>query len=885
MTDKTNTNQDNSAKRKTLSLKSSTLGLSKASDNNASDIESRVKMYTENKNQVKSANNRTSVVVVTKGRSTTSQQSVKDDDLNKKISLLKQAENLKQTEFMRQEAIRLQKEEERLAEERIAAEQAALEAEAIAAAAAAAALEEEKRKIAASEKATTPSSRQEAQKYSKVVIRNAPASSRTVAPKNKVRNLDNLNREEAVKIQVEPDTDIKDPTFEIESIKPRKHISFTTPDPVEREIVTPKKPEAVEKRSSKRISVTKVMMMDGEDAVETSGRKFRSIAAMKRAKDKARRKYGETVEKEKIAREVLIPDVISVQDLSSRMSEKSADVIKMLMKLGMMVTVNQSIDADTAEIVVGEFGHNFKRITSEEIERTLINEQEDREQDLLPRPPVVTIMGHVDHGKTSLLDALRSTDIAAGEAGGITQHIGAYQVILANGKHITFLDTPGHEAFTAMRLRGAKVTDIVILVVAADDGIMEQTIEASSHAKAAGVPIIVAINKIDKPQADVHKVKMELLQHNLVPEDMGGDIITVEVSAKQMLNLDKLEEAILLQAEVLELRANPNRLATGAVIESKIDKGRGPIATLLVQKGTLRIGDSIVAGTAYGTIRALINDKGQYINEAPPAMPVEVLGMNTVPTSGDAFLVATNEKVAKDICQHRINLEKERKLVNSRRATLEQLFMKSANEGSKELPVIVKGDVHGSVEAICNSLLKLSNDEITVNILHSAAGGITESDITLASASGAVVLGFNVRANNQAREAAKINGVDIRYYSIIYSLVDDIKAAMSGMLSPIIKEQYLGSAEIKQVFNLTKFGKVAGCYITEGLAKRNCNARLIRDNVVIYDGKLKALKRFKDDLKEVRSGFECGISLENYEDMKTGDKLEFYETTQESRQL
>jgi translation initiation factor IF-2 len=794
MTDKTNTNQDNSAKRKTLSLKSSTLGLSKASDNNASDIESRVKMYTENKNQVKSANNRTSVVVVTKGRSTTSQQSVKDDDLNKKISLLKQAENLKQTEFMRQEAIRLQKEEERLAEERIAAEQAALEAEAIAAAAAAAALEEEKRKIAASEKATTPSSRQEAQKYSKVVIRNAPASSRTVAPKNKVRNLDNLNREEAVKIQVEPDTDIKDPTFEIESIKPRKHISFTTPDPVEREIVTPKKPEAVEKRSSKRISVTKVMMMDGEDAVETSGRKFRSIAAMKRAKDKARRKYGETVEKEKIAREVLIPDVISVQDLSSRMSEKSADVIKMLMKLGMMVTVNQSIDADTAEIVVGEFGHNFKRITSEEIERTLINEQEDREQDLLPRPPVVTIMGHVDHGKTSLLDALRSTDIAAGEAGGITQHIGAYQVILANGKHITFLDTPGHEAFTAMRLRGAKVTDIVILVVAADDGIMEQTIEASSHAKAAGVPIIVAINKIDKPQADVHKVKMELLQHNLVPEDMGGDIITVEVSAKQMLNLDKLEEAILLQAEVLELRANPNRLATGAVIESKIDKGRGPIATLLVQKGTLRIGDSIVAGTAYGTIRALINDKGQYINEAPPAMPVEVLGMNTVPTSGDAFLVATNEKVAKDICQHRINLEKERKLVNSRRATLEQLFMKSANEGSKELPVIVKGDVHGSVEAICNSLLKLSNDEITVNILHSAAGGITESDITLASASGAVVLGFNVRANNQAREAAKINGVDIRYYSIIYSLVDDIKAAMSGMLSPIIKEQYLGSA-------------------------------------------------------------------------------------------
>lgn len=883
MTDKTNTNQDNSAKRKTLSLKSTTLGLSKVSDNNASDIESRVKMYAENKNQVKSANHRNSVVVVTKGRSNTSQQSVKDDDLSKKISLLKQAESLKQTEFMRQEAIRLQKEEERLEAERIAAEKAALEAKE---AEIAAALEEEKRKLAESEKPIIPSSAPEPQRYSKVVIRNAPASSRTVAPKNKVRNLDNLNREDVIKPIIEEEIEIKEPSFGMEPTKPKKHSNFTSaPEPVEREVVTPKKPDMIEKRSSKRISVTKVMMMDGEDGVETSGRKFRSVAAMKRAKDKARRKYGETTEKEKIAREVLIPDVISVQDLSSRMSEKSADVIKMLMKLGMMVTVNQSIDADTAEIVVGEFGHNFKRITSEEIERTLINEQEDKDLDLLPRPPVVTIMGHVDHGKTSLLDALRSTDIAAGEAGGITQHIGAYQVVLDNGKQITFLDTPGHEAFTAMRLRGAKVTDIVILVVAADDGIMEQTIEASSHAKAAGVPIIVAINKIDKPQADVHKVKMELLQHNLVPEDMGGDVITVEVSAKQMLNLDKLEEAILLQAEVLELRANPNRLATGAVIESKIDKGRGPIATLLVQKGTLRIGDSIVAGTAYGTIRALINDKGQYINEAPPAMPVEVLGMNTVPTSGDAFLVATNEKVAKDICQHRINLEKERKLVNSRRATLEQLFMKSANEGSKELPVIVKGDVHGSVEAICNSLLKLSNDEITVNILHSAAGGITESDITLASASGAVVLGFNVRANNQAREAAKINGVDIRYYSIIYSLVDDIKAAMSGMLSPIIKEQYLGAADIKQVFNLTKFGKVAGCYITEGLAKRNCNARLIRDNVVIYDGKLKALKRFKDDLKEVKSGFECGISLENYEDMKTGDRLEFYEITQESRQL
>jgi len=874
MTDKKNIAQEDVSQRKTLGLKSTTLGLSKDSPSAASpNIESKLKMYAK---QQPGGSGRSSVVVVTKSRTptaknpTTYDQNSGNTDLDKKLNLLKQAEVAKQEEISRRNALKLQQEElEMIAARELAEQETATKAAELAAAPPV--------EVAENKEADT----------AKEAI-SMPSMNRSfILQKSRVRNLDYLNKAEPEVKVIEEKVVVTSSSSESEDKNRfKKHVPIT---PVavdsERESVTPRKPDVAEKRSSKRISVTQVMMMDGDEGSESSSRRFRSVAAMKRAKDKARRKYGEVKEKEKIIRDVLIPDVISVQELASRMSEKSSDVIKTLMKLGMMVTLNQSIDADTAEIVLGEFGHNFKRVTSEEIERMLINEQDEVEADLLTRPPVVTIMGHVDHGKTSLLDALRATDVAAGEAGGITQHIGAYQVALANGKQITFLDTPGHEAFTAMRLRGAKVTDIVVLVVAADDGIMEQTIEAISHAKAAAVPIIVAINKIDKPQADVHRVKMELLQHNLVPEDMGGDVITVEVSAKQRINLDKLEEVILLQAEVLELKANPNRLATGAVIESKIDKGRGPVATLLIQKGTLRVGDSVVAGTAYGNIRALINDKGKYIQEAFPSMPVEVLGINTVPTAGDDFLVAANEKAAKDICQHRINLEKERKQVNSRRSTLEQLFMRSGKDGFKELAVIVKGDVQGSVEAICNSLVKLSTDEIKVNILHSAAGGITESDVTLASASGAVVLGFNVRANNQARDAAKNNGVDIRYYSIIYSLVDDIKAAMSGMLSPLIKEEYLGMAEIKQVFNLTKFGKVAGCYITDGMAKRNCQARLLRDGVVVHEGKIKALKRFKDDLKEVKSGFECGVSFEKYEDMKAGDKIEFYEVTEEARQL
>ncbi len=642
-----------------------------------------------------------------------------------------------------------------------------------------------------------------------------------------------------------------------------------------------KKGEA-DRRVNKKLSVAQVMMMDQEDG---TFRRNRSLGGMKRPKDKLKKHFDSSKDKEKLVREVILPDVISVQELANRMAEKAADVIKVLMNLGTLVTLNQSIDADTAEIIANEFGHKVKRVTAEDVERSLLNETEDLPENLESRPPVVTVMGHVDHGKTSLLDALRSTDVVAGEAGGITQHIGAYQVKLKSGQYITFLDTPGHEAFTAMRSRGAKATDIVVLVVAADDGIMQQTVEAISHAKAAAVPIIVAINKIDKPEADPSRVKNELLSHGLVPEDMGGDIIVVEVSAKNRINLDQLEESILMQAEVLNLKANPSRLAKGVVVEAQVDKGRGIVATLLVQNGTIKNGDFIVAGTTYGKIKALINDKGQKVSSAGPSVPVAVLGLNEAPTAGDEFIVTANEKLSKDIAEFRINKEKERVLVTSRKASLEQLFLKAKNSAYKELNIIIKADVQGSVEAIANSLMKLSTDEIKVKTLHMGVGGITESDITLANASNAFVIGFNVRANNLARDLAKKYGVEIKYYSIIYNLVDDVKAAMAGMLSPNIREQILGYVDVKEVFDLTKFGKVAGCYVTEGVVKKQGNVRLIRDNVVIYDGKLKALKRFKEDVKEARAGFECGISFENYENIKPGDKIEAYELIEEARTL
>lgn len=693
----------------------------------------------------------------------------------------------------------------------------------------------------------------------------------------------------------------------------KKEEPVLAPQPVEQNAVHAKKPAVKEKKefsygkkqgyddldaseshkpsggdADKKLSVSQVMMMYGGSGEESGnlGVRRRSLASIRRAREKAKRKMlGDKRSAEKVFREVSIPDFITVQELSSRMAEKTSDVIKALMKLGMMVTVNQSIDADTAELVIGEFGHKVKRVTEAEIESNLLQKIEDVEDSLQSRPPVVTIMGHVDHGKTSLLDALRNTDVAAGEAGGITQHIGAYQVRLENGKMITFLDTPGHEAFTAMRMRGAQVTDIVVLVVAADDGIMQQTVEAISHAKAAQVPIIVAINKIDKPGANSEKVRNELFVHGIVPEEMGGDTMIIEVSAKQKINLDKLEEAILLQADFLELKANPERLAEGAVIESKIDKGRGILATLLVQKGTLNIGDIVVAGTSWGKIRGLVNDKGQSVAKAGPSAPIEIQGLEQAPTAGDEFTVVSNEKAARDLVSFRVERDRQRKLVASKPSSLDVLFRKAGENGLKELPVIIKADVHGSAEAIANSLQKLSTDEIAVKILHNGVGGITESDVTLASASQAIILAFNVRATNQARDLAKTNGIDIKYYSIIYNLVDDIKAAMGGMLSPVTREEILGYADVRQVFDLTKYGKVAGCYVTEGNIKRNANARIIRDNVVIFAGKLKALKRFKEDVREVNSGFECGLSFENYEDIKSGDKIEAYELISEARTL
>ncbi|MDJ1407309.1 MAG: translation initiation factor IF-2 [Candidatus Midichloria sp.] len=610
----------------------------------------------------------------------------------------------------------------------------------------------------------------------------------------------------------------------------------------------------------------------------------RTGASIRKSKNKKNRNT--TPNQEKIFRKVSIPDFITVQELANRMTEKAVNIIKSLIKMGVMATVNQSIDADTAELIVLEFGHTPKRVTDAEVEKGLLNEIPDNLEDMKPRAPVVTMMGHVDHGKTSLLDALRLTDVAAKEAGGITQHIGAYSVQLTNGKYITFLDTPGHKAFTAMRMRGAKVTDIVILVVAADDGIKEQTIEAINHAKAANVPIIVAINKIDKPEANTERVKNELLSHNLIPEDMGGDTIVVNVSAKTKQGLDALEYTILVQAELMSLKGNQKAPASGAVVEARMDKSRGAVATLLVQRGTLKIGDIIVVGTCYGKVKALLDDKGHTIKSCLPAYPVEVLGLNQAPVAGDTFTVVGNETTAKELVDFRIHKEKERKAASLRKDPLERLFTKAKQDGShKELPIIIKADVNGSAEAIANSLAKLPSDEVTLRILHSGVGEITESDVTLAAASKALVVGFNVIANNQARDMAGQLGVDIKYYSIIYNLIDDIKAVVSGLLSPIIKEKLLGYAEISQVFDLSKFGKVAGCIVTEGIVQRNASARLLRDNIVIYEGKLKALKRFKEDVKEVKAGFECGVSFEKYEDIRIGDRIEVFSLIEELRQI
>lgn len=649
---------------------------------------------------------------------------------------------------------------------------------------------------------------------------------------------------------------------------------------VTEELKVPVKAKWEEPKKLRKNDIITLLDKDGED----DPRRGRSLASIKRAREKERRKHLD-VKQEKLYREVIIPEVITVAELAGRMTERVTDVIKELMKLGMIANANQTIDADTAELVVSTMGHTSKRVLDSDIENILVNEP-DNEEDVMPRAPVVTVMGHVDHGKTSLLDALKSTDIAGGEAGGITQHIGAYRVNLPSGQSITFLDTPGHEAFTEMRSRGAKVTDIVVLVVAADDGIMAQTIEAINHAKAANVPIIVAINKMDKPDANVERVKNELLQHNLVPEDLGGDIIVVPVSALKRTNLDKLEEAILLVAEMAALTANFKAPASGAVIESKIDKGRGVVTTLLVQRGSLKIGDLMVAGTAFGKVKRMLDDKGKDVDICTPSMPVEILGLDIAPLAGESFSVVQTEKQARDITEYREKKALDRKIAHAKKSSLEELFLKATGEGRvKELNIIIKGDVQGSIEAIAGSLAKLEHKEVNVKILHTGVGGITESDISLAHASNAIILGFNVRASNAAATYADKEDVDIRYYSIIYNLIDDIKAMMSGMLSPIIREVYIGSVDIREVFNITKVGKIAGSYVTKGVIKRGAGVRLLRDNIVIHEGKLKTLKRFKDDVKEVRENYECGIAFENYEDIKVGDSVEVFELVEEKQTL
>ncbi len=610
----------------------------------------------------------------------------------------------------------------------------------------------------------------------------------------------------------------------------------------------------------------------------------RSLASLKRHRERQKKQTIGPQAQQKIQREVVIPEVITIQELANRMAERGVDVIKYLMKDGEMHKITDVIDSDTAQLIAEEFGHVVRRVSEADVEEGFIG-AEDIAEDVEPRAPVVTIMGHVDHGKTSLLDAIRATNVVSQEAGGITQHIGAYQVVTPAGQKITFIDTPGHEAFTAMRQRGAQVTDIVVLVVAADDGVKPQTVEAINHAKAAQVPMIVAINKIDKQGADPQRVRTELLSQEIVVESLGGDTLEIEVSALKNTGLDRLLEAIALQAEVLELTANPNRPAEGVIVEAKLERGRGPVGTALVQRGTLHLGDLVVAGSAYGRVRALINDLGEQVKDAGPSVPVEVLGFDSAPEAGDQFAVVENEARAREITDYRLRERRKRLAVAGQRGSLEQMMTQLKAAGTKEFTLLVKGDVQGSVEAIVAALDKLGTDEVRARIIHAGVGGITESDVGLASTSGAVILGFNVRANSQAREAAERDGVEIRYYAVIYDLVDEVKQAMSGLLAPTRRETFLGNAEILEVFTISKVGKVAGCRVTEGKVERGAQVRLIRDNVVVHEGKLSTLKRFKDEVKEVVAGQECGMAFEGYQDMRQGDVIECFEVEHVRRTL
>ncbi|WP_419759613.1 translation initiation factor IF-2 [Acidisoma sp.] len=661
------------------------------------------------------------------------------------------------------------------------------------------------------------------------------------------------------------------PGEEDEDQRPVRRLGSMTLPPRKPAVVAPKK--GADGRRAGKINV--------QAAIEGDDERVRSIASMRRQRDRERRQAELErlrADQVKVVRDVVLPESISVQELANRMAARAGDVVKSLMKMGVMATITQSIDADTAELIVQEFGHRVKRVSESDVELGLEGAV-DEDDDLIKRPPVVTIMGHVDHGKTSLLDALRRTDVAAGEAGGITQHIGAYQITTESGEQITFIDTPGHAAFTAMRSRGASVTDIVVLVVAADDGVMPQTIEAISHAKAANVPIIVAINKMDKPGANPERVRNELLQHEIVVESLGGDTQEVHVSALKKTGLDKLEDAILALAEILDLRANPSRDAEGSVIESRLDRGRGPVATVLVQKGTLWTGDILVAGAEYGRVRALIDWNGENVKTAGPSVPVEVLGLSAVPQAGEPFVVVEDEARAREVAEFRQRKIRDKAAAGQMagRGTLDQMLARIQAGVQKEVGVLIKADMQGSAEAIQATVLKLANEEVKVRILLAGVGQISESDIQLARASSAVIVAFNVRATAQARELATREGVDIRYYSIIYDVADDIEKLVRGRMAPKVRENFLGYAQIRKVFDITKSGKVAGCMVTEGLVRRGAGVRLLRDNIVIHEGDLSQLKRFKDDVREVARGYECGLSFAGFQDLREGDVVECYE--------
>ena len=636
------------------------------------------------------------------------------------------------------------------------------------------------------------------------------------------------------------------------------------------------------KRREGRLTI-QALAGDDEDAVE----RMRSLASVRRAREREREKRkGGQAEQAKTGREVVIPDVITVQELAGRMAVRGVEIIKFLMREGLMLKINDVIDSDTAELVASEFGHTVRRVSESDVEVGFIGD-EDVDDHLVTRAPVVTIMGHVDHGKTSLLDALRSTDVAGGEHGGITQHIGAYQVRLADGQRVTFLDTPGHAAFSAMRARGANVTDIVVLVVAADDGVMPQTIEAIQHAKAAGAPIIVAVNKIDKPDADPRKVINELLQYEIVAESLGGETQIIEVSATQKLGLDDLIEAILVQAEVMDLKANPDRSAEGVVIESKVDRGRGAVATVLVKRGTLKRGDIVVAGDSWGRVRALLNERDEQVPSAEPSTPVEVLGLDGAAGPGEAFAVVEDEARARELTEYRIRVKRERTAAPvGAGSSLAEMMAKLADKKVSELPLLIRADVQGSAEAIVTSLDKIGTDEVRARIILSGAGQINESDVMLAKGSGAPILGFNVRASRQARDLAEREGVEIRYYAIIYDLLDDIKGVLSGMLAPLQRETFLGNAQVLQVFDITKVGKVAGCKVTEGTVRKGSRVRIVRDNIVVLElGVLQTLKRFKDEVNEVVSGQECGMAFQGFQDIKEGDFIECFNLEEVKRSL